>query len=167
MASSKSQAAGAGDQQVLDISQLPIQQLNQFVKTLEKDVEYLQQSMQQLKDIQSRFVASRDTLKSVTSESSGKQIMVPLTSSLYAAGNLTEDNRVLIDIGTGYYVEKTINEASLYFKRKIDFISKQIEAIQPQLQEKYNMKQASVEVLQMKVQAAAQQQQQPANQPKA
>lgn len=36
MASSKSQAAGAGDQQVLDISQLPIQQLNQFVKTLEK-----------------------------------------------------------------------------------------------------------------------------------
>lgn len=25
---------------------------------------------------------------------------------LYAAGNLTEDNRVLIDIGTGYYVEK-------------------------------------------------------------
>ena len=37
MASSKgSQGGGAGDQQVIDISQLPIQQLNQFVRTLEK-----------------------------------------------------------------------------------------------------------------------------------
>ncbi|XP_067928322.1 prefoldin subunit 5-like [Watersipora subatra] len=161
MASAKSSkdAPNAGGQ-VVDLSQLPIQQLNQLTQTLEKEVEYLQKSMQQMKDIQSRFLSSRNTLTSVNSENAGKEIMVPLTSSLYAAGTLAGDNKVLIDIGTGYYVEKTINEASLYFKRKMDFITKQIELVQPQLQEKYNMKQAAMEVLQMKVQAAMQQQQQ-------
>ena len=32
---------------------------------------------------------------------------------LYAAGNLTDDNKVLIDIGTGYYVEKVSFVAQL------------------------------------------------------
>jgi len=38
--------------------------------------------MQQMKDIQSRFVSAKDTLKSVNTENAGKEIMVPLTSSV-------------------------------------------------------------------------------------
>lgn len=33
-------------------------------------------------------------------------ILVPLTSSLYVRGKLADRNKVIVDVGTGYYVEK-------------------------------------------------------------
>ena len=35
-----------------------------------------------------------------------KTILVPLTSSLYVPGTLADVKKVVVDIGTGYYVEK-------------------------------------------------------------
>lgn len=35
----------------------------------------------------------------------GQGMLVPLTSSLYVSGTVTRPDKVLIDIGTGYYVE--------------------------------------------------------------
>lgn len=35
-----------------------------------------------------------------------KDILVPLTNSLYVKGKLSRPDRVLVDIGTGFYVEK-------------------------------------------------------------
>ncbi len=34
--------------------------------------------------------------------------MVPLTSALYVHGTVGNSNSVMVDIGTGYFVEKTI-----------------------------------------------------------
>ena len=36
----------------------------------------------------------------------GKQVLVPLTSSLYVPGRLSDTETVVVDIGTGYYVKK-------------------------------------------------------------
>jgi prefoldin subunit 5 len=33
-------------------------------------------------------------------------ILVPLTSSLYVKGRLSDRGKVLVDVGTGFYVEK-------------------------------------------------------------
>jgi hypothetical protein len=32
-------------------------------------------------------------------------MMIPLTSSLYVSGTLDSTDKVLVDVGTGYYVE--------------------------------------------------------------
>ena len=32
--------------------------------------------------------------------------MVPLTNSLYVRGKLADPDRVIVDVGTGFYVEK-------------------------------------------------------------
>ncbi|POI21143.1 hypothetical protein CIB84_015110, partial [Bambusicola thoracicus] len=81
-----------------------------------------------------------------------KDLLVPLTSSMYVPGKLSDVERVLIDVGTGYYVEKTADDAREFFKRKIDFLTKQMEKIQPALQEKHAMKQAVVEMMSQKIQ---------------
>lgn len=36
----------------------------------------------------------------------GKPILVPLTTSLYVPGELADTENVIVDIGTGFYVEK-------------------------------------------------------------
>lgn len=35
-----------------------------------------------------------------------KPILVPLTSSLYVPGTLADTDNVIVDVGTGFYVEK-------------------------------------------------------------
>jgi prefoldin alpha subunit len=40
----------------------------------------------------------------------GKQILVPLTASLYVPGTLKDADNVIVDVGTGFYVEKVGNE---------------------------------------------------------
>ena len=34
------------------------------------------------------------------------QILVPLTNSLYVRGSLSDASHVIVDVGTGFYVEK-------------------------------------------------------------
>lgn len=34
------------------------------------------------------------------------EILVPLTSSLYVPGRLADREKVVVDVGTGFYVEK-------------------------------------------------------------
>jgi hypothetical protein len=35
-----------------------------------------------------------------------KPILVPLTTSLYVPGTLADNENVIVDVGTGFYVEK-------------------------------------------------------------
>uniref|UniRef100_A0A2K5PC18 Prefoldin subunit 5 n=1 Tax=Cebus imitator TaxID=2715852 RepID=A0A2K5PC18_CEBIM len=73
-------------------------------------------------------------------------------AEMYVPGKLHDVEHVLIDVGTGYYVEKTAEDAKDFFKRKIDFLTKQTEKIQPALQEKHTMKQAVMEMMSQKIQ---------------
>ena len=49
----------------------------------------------------------------------GKEIMVPLTSSLYVPGVMEDNSNVLVEVGAGYFIEKTTQGASEYCERKI------------------------------------------------
>jgi prefoldin alpha subunit len=45
--------------------------------------------------------------------------MVPITASLYVKGKLATADNVLVDVGTGYFVEKPVPDADDYLKRKV------------------------------------------------
>lgn len=36
----------------------------------------------------------------------GKDILIPMTTSLYVPGKMAETEKVIVDVGTGYFVEK-------------------------------------------------------------
>jgi hypothetical protein len=44
--------------------------------------------------------------KTNPTSSTGKPILVPLTTSLYVPGTLADPDNVIVDVGTGFYVEK-------------------------------------------------------------
>jgi hypothetical protein len=46
------------------------------------------------------------SLTTLPHRKSGKTILVPLTNSLYVPGKLSDPDHVIVDIGTGYYVQK-------------------------------------------------------------
>ena len=55
---------------------------------------------------------------------------MPLTGSMYVPGLLTQPEKVVVDIGTGYYVEKDSTAAQEYFTRKVKFVTENMERVQ-------------------------------------
>ncbi|XP_045690589.1 prefoldin subunit 5-like isoform X1 [Phyllostomus hastatus] len=72
--------------------------------------------------------------------------------SMYVPGKLHDGEHTLIYVGTGCYVEKTPEDAKDFFERKTDFLTKQMEKIQPALKEKHARKQAVMETMSQKIQ---------------
>ena len=52
-----------------------------------------------------------------------KEIMVPLTSSLYVPGVMEDNNTVLIEVGAAYFIEETVDKAKEYCDRKVKMLS--------------------------------------------
>lgn len=146
----------------MDISKLNLAQLDQVKQQLDQEVELFSSSLQQLKMAQTKFQESGECLDKVAPENEGKEILVPLTGSMYVPGKLSDITMVLIDVGTGYYVEKNVDTAKDYFKRKIQFVTDQMEKIQTLAQEKIRLREAVMENMESRIQAqlASQQQQQ-------
>ncbi|XP_048347874.1 prefoldin subunit 5 [Sphaerodactylus townsendi] len=138
--------------QQVNISELSLPQLEVLKSQLDQEVEFLSSSIAQLKVVQTKYVEAKDCLAVLNKSNEGKELLVPLSSSMYVPGKLSDVNQVLIDVGTGYYVEKPVEDARDFYKRKIDFLTKQMEKIQPALQEKHAMKQAVVEMMSQKIQ---------------
>ena len=69
----------------------------------------------------------------------GTPILVPLTPSLYVPGKLASTDVVLVDIGTGFYVEKVCHLIKEYVGRGVELISKKIQT-PPAAREFYSRK---------------------------
>uniref|UniRef100_A0A8D0HNW6 Prefoldin subunit 5 n=1 Tax=Sphenodon punctatus TaxID=8508 RepID=A0A8D0HNW6_SPHPU len=65
--------------------------------------------------------------------------------------NITELSLPQLEVLKGQ-LDQTADDARSFFKRKIDFLTKQMEKIQPALQEKHAMKQAVMEMMSQKIQ---------------
>ncbi|XP_048856156.1 prefoldin subunit 5 [Brienomyrus brachyistius] len=136
----------------VNLTELSLSQLEGLKTQLDQETEFLTSSIGQLKVVQTKYVEAKDSIGVLNKDNAGKELLVPLTSSMYVPGTLNDVEHVLVDVGTGYYVEKNVEDTKEFFKRKIDFLTKQIEKIQPALQEKHAMKQAVIEVMNMKIQ---------------
>lgn len=71
---------------------------------------------------------------------------------MYVVGKLVETDNVLIDIGTGYYAQKKVIDAKDYFDRRVAYVTEQMEKIQQLGLEKSKVRDATVDVIEMKLQ---------------
>jgi hypothetical protein len=66
----------------------------------------------------------------------GKTLLVPLTESLYVPAKLSDPEHVLVDVGTGYYVEKKTEDAMTFYKGKVEAIGKNLKDLDAVMQQK-------------------------------
>ncbi|KAF3804966.1 putative prefoldin subunit 5 [Colletotrichum gloeosporioides] len=104
--------------ETINLETLDVQQLSQVKKQLEEELEHLTSSFAQLHSAQAKF---RECLRCVKarpgSEQAERSVLVPLTNSLYVRGELSDPKHVIVDVGTGFYVEKA--QSSLLTLRKL------------------------------------------------
>lgn len=112
-------ASSQGGQQI-DLGSLPSETLLNIKRQLDSELSTLNTSFTSLRTAQSRFSSCLLTLSDgISSRESGTPILVPLTTSLYVPGTLADVDKVMVDVGTGFYVEKTIKEAEAFYKGKV------------------------------------------------
>ncbi|CAL8583800.1 subunit of tubulin prefoldin [Xanthoria parietina] len=133
--------------QPINLSTLPIPQLTAIKNQLTQELQHLTTSFTQLRTAQAKF---RDCIKSVRDgiekkgankaqeggASSSKPILVPLTPSLYVPGTLASTETVLVDIGTGFYVEKTPPAARQFYTAKVEELGKNLKDLETIVQGK-------------------------------
>jgi prefoldin alpha subunit len=123
-----------------------------IVQTIFQELTIFQDSLNTLKMAKGKFSASKDALDQFKENWSDKTSLIPLTSSMYVPGKVKDTENVIVDIGTGYYVEKDLESAKDYFKRKVEFVSEQIEKIDILGYEKSQIRDAICEVMTIKIQ---------------
>ena len=84
-----------------------------------------------------------------------KPLLVPLTPSLYVPGKLADTEHVLVDVGTGFYVEKSTSDAENFYNEKIDELGNNIKDLESVVNGKANNLRVVEEVLRQKMLAGA------------
>ncbi|KAF0874891.1 PFD5 protein, partial [Crocuta crocuta] len=130
----------------VNLTELNLPQL----EILKSQLEFLSTSIAQFKVVQTKYVEAKDCLAMLNNK--GKELLVPLMRSSYVPGKLRDVEHVLVDMGTACYVETTAEDAKGFFKRKIGFLTKQMEKSQPPWEERHVMKQAVMEMRRQKSQ---------------
>ncbi|TEB25767.1 Prefoldin-domain-containing protein [Coprinellus micaceus] len=146
--------AQAQGQQTINIADLDISQLSDVKKQLEEELSHLTNSFAQLKQAQNKFKQCIENVKELgVKENKDKSILVPLTNSLYLPGKLVNPEHVIIDVGTGYYVKKTHDQATKHYSQKVSYIQTNLEKLEETIQRKRENVSVLVQILQQKVQA--------------
>ncbi|KAI9598360.1 Prefoldin [Syncephalis fuscata] len=153
MASSSSSGGSAVQLQDLDL-----QQLQSVKQQLEDELSHFNGSFVSLKRVQSTFLDCADAIKSIVPENEGRTILVPLTASMYVPAELTNIDKVIVDVGTGYYVEKSSEDATKFYKSKTDFLRSNLDKLEETITTKQNNLRAVVSIMQTKLTAQQQQQ---------
>ena len=78
-------------------------------------------------------------------------MLVPITSSLFVPGETAPLDNVLVDVGTGYWIEKSVDDAEAFLQRKMALIEQQANNVQNAAQFKQRNLQQTVDVMNRKV----------------
>eukprot|EP00593_Proboscia_inermis_P005181 CAMPEP_0171306650 /NCGR_PEP_ID=MMETSP0816-20121228/16677_1 /TAXON_ID=420281 /ORGANISM="Proboscia inermis, Strain CCAP1064/1" /LENGTH=167 /DNA_ID=CAMNT_0011788371 /DNA_START=36 /DNA_END=539 /DNA_ORIENTATION=- len=109
----------------LDLDSLSLDQLSQVKQQEEQRLKALTDQYGQLRAGNARFHSAKDALENLKASdhsSSTKEIMVPLTESLYVPGKIKDSNKIMVDLGTGFYVEKSSKDACSFLDRKMKLV---------------------------------------------
>ena len=136
----------------IEVSDMNIYQLNSIRVQLEQEIELLGRSVEQLIVLMNRFKESEMSVFKQSQLSANNEILVPLTTSMYVNGVVKDNKKFLVDIGTGYYVEKDLDSALDYFRRKVKYLNGEIDRLTKAIQAKINMRDSIIADFQYKTQ---------------
>ncbi|KAL5089380.1 hypothetical protein Trisim1_005664 [Trichoderma cf. simile WF8] len=141
--------------ETINLDTLEPQQLAQVKKQLEEELEHLTSSFAQLHGAQNKFKECLRCVQARAADSQGsKSVLVPLTNSLYVSGELTSTDTVLVDVGTGFMIEKKLKSAEKFYDAKVKEVGNSLKELEAIVQRKQMNVRTIEEVLRSKIMAS-------------
>ncbi|KAK3007878.1 hypothetical protein RJ639_013708 [Escallonia herrerae] len=151
---SKGGSSGGGGGRV-EIEKLSEEQLKAVKEQTDLEVNLLQDSLTNIRTATSRLEIASNALHDLSLRPQGKKMLVPLTASLYVPGVLDDAEKVLVDVGTGYFIEKTMVEGKDYCERKINLLKSNYDQLLEVATKKKNIADEAGAILQAKLKQLA------------
>ncbi|GAQ86677.1 prefoldin alpha subunit [Klebsormidium nitens] len=139
------------EQQQIPVTALTVEQLKQVKDTLEAEIQVLSDSIRSLQVVIRKFDAAAGAVDDLSTQTSGKPALIPLTGSLFVPATLASVEKVLVDVGTGYYVEKTLTDGKDYCTRRVKYLEDKLRTIGDLLGDKQKNHSEVSQVIQMKL----------------
>ncbi len=108
-----------------------------------------------LKAAQQAYDMSSKVLGEMTPENAGKEMLVPLTNSVFVPGKVGDCKSVLVNIGTGYFVERPVTGAKTHCDERSEVLAGNIQKFAKALMEKRNSLEMCMMILQKKMEVAS------------
>ena len=118
-------AAGRDEEEVRKLSM----QLRYFEQTAEN----LQQRLSMLNAALTDLSYANMTLESIEQEKENAEMLVPIGGSSYISVKLADANKVIVGLGAGVSIEKTVPEAKAIVKERLEELQKTQVSAQQQL----------------------------------
>ncbi len=119
----------------IPIEKLSIEQLNYVGQQIEKEIKNYSQYYASLRSVNNKYLDNKEYIKQLK-EYKDKEILVPMTSSLYIPGKCADIKKLTVEIGANFFVETTVEKAEKFCDRKIENLKKNMDSINKIIQEK-------------------------------
>lgn len=106
----------------IQLDSMSLEQLNQLKQQEEGRLQALMSHYSSLRQAAAKLQASQQAVHELGPATDGKDVMVPLTESVYVPGRVKDPNKLLVDLGTDFYVEKSSKETIAYLDRRMRLV---------------------------------------------
>ena len=107
----------------IDLDAMSFDQLTQLQKQEKATLTAITHHYKTLRQSSSKCSSAIKALEEAcTIQNDGMELMIPLTESLYVPGTIQDPTRVLVDLGTGFYAEKNVKDATALMERKMKLV---------------------------------------------
>jgi prefoldin alpha subunit len=115
-----------------NITEEELRKLSLEMRYLEQTAETLQQRISMVNAAISDLTYANLTLDGIEKEKENAELMVPIGGSAYVKVKLVDTNKVIVGMGAGISIEKTLPEAKITLKERLDELEKTLNAAQQQ-----------------------------------
>jgi prefoldin alpha subunit len=102
------------------------------MRYLEQTAEALQQRISMVNTAIADLTYANETLDSMEKEQENAEMLVPIGGSSYVKVKLADPNKVIVGLGSGVSVEKTLSDAKVVLKERLDELEKAMNSAQQQ-----------------------------------
>ncbi|XES76027.1 MAG: prefoldin subunit alpha [Candidatus Bathyarchaeia archaeon] len=110
-----------------------VRKLSMQLRYFEQTADTLQQRLSMLTAALTDLTYANMTLESLEKEQENAEMLVPIGGSSYINVKLADPNKVVVGLGSGVSVEKTLPEAKTIVKQRLDDLEKTRVQAQQQL----------------------------------
>jgi prefoldin alpha subunit len=105
------------------------------MRYLEQTAETLQQRISMINAALTDLTYANETLEGLEKEKENSELLIPIGGSAFMKFKLAESDKVIISLGAGVSVEKTVAEAKATIKERTEELEKTLQAGQQQFQQ--------------------------------
>jgi len=109
-----------------------LRRLSVEMRYLEQTAETLQQRMGMINAALTDLTYANATLDGIETEKENAELLVPIGGSSYMKVKLASPDKVIVGLGAGISVEKTLTEAKMTLKERLEDLEKTMNSAQQQ-----------------------------------